>query len=404
MSADLPTTWNLDQNVKWVADLPGSGWSAPVVAGELVFLTAAVAKDESAPVGFGEGVQSMGSFYRSSSPDKPYRFELQCLNLATGEMLWSKEIANQKPPYKIHPSNSYATESPLTDGENVFAYFASIGVVVSYDLDGNQIWKKDVGAYQTGNDFGTGSSLALSGHLLFVQCDNEVDSFVCALNASSGEENWRASRQRGASWSSPVVWENNRRVELVTCGNGVVTSYDPATGNELWKLTGAGGAFSATPTFDRDRIYLGQSGRTSRGPLVAVNAGAAGELTYDSLAASGLGWVSDSSAPGMCSPVVVDNRVFVLSRGILSCHDCESGKLLQRERLQNGSSVTSSLWASGSKVFALNETGETNVVEVGDEFQMVGTNSLDGLFWSTPSATDRELLIRSSSQLYCIGS
>ncbi|MEO1528119.1 MAG: PQQ-binding-like beta-propeller repeat protein, partial [Planctomycetota bacterium] len=205
------------------------------------------------------------------------------------------------------------------------------------------------------NDFGTGSSLALHDGLVFVQCDNEEQSFVCALNASSGEETWRINRDGGTSWSSPVIWNNKLRTELVTCGSGTVTGYEPATGKVLWTLTGAGGAFSASPTFDAERIYLGQSGRTSRGPLVAVNAGAAGALTYDSLGDKGIAWIQDSSAPGMCSPVVANGFVYVLSRSILSCHDAATGERLYRERLKDASSVTASLWAAGDKIFGLNE-------------------------------------------------
>ena len=157
----------------------------------------------------------------------------------------------------------------------------------------------------------------------------------------------------------------------------------------------------ASPTFDENRIYFGQSGRNSRGPLVAINAGATGQLTLDSIGDS-LAWAEDSSAPGMCSPVVLDGRVYVLSRGILSCHDATTGERLYRERLQNASSVTASLWAAGGKIFTLNESGETSVIKSGEEFELLGSNSIDGLFWSTPSVTQSALLIRGAGKLYCV--
>ena len=133
------------------------------------------------------------------------------------------------------------------------------------DKAGNQVWTRDLGAFKTGNDFGTGSSLAIHEGLVFVQCDNEEQSFVCALDSNTGDDVWRDARDSRTSWSSPVIWKNRLRTELVTCGSGTVTSYQPSTGEVLWKLTGAGGAFSASPTFDQERIYLGQSGRNSRG-------------------------------------------------------------------------------------------------------------------------------------------
>ena len=398
----FPQTWSDRSNVRWSVEIPGGGWSSPVTAGDRVFLTTAVADGDSRPKGFGEGVQSMGSFYRSKAPDKPYSFEVHCLNLSDGSRLWKKQLVLKKPPFKIHPSNSYATESPVTDGTHVYAYFAAVGVVACLDATGEMVWSRDLGAYKTGNDFGTGSSLALNEKLVFIQCDNEQQSFVCALDAQTGDQVWRNERAGKTSWSSPIVWSNRVRTELVTCGSGAVTSYEPSSGKVWWKLTGPGGAFSASPTCDRDRIYLGQSGRNSRGPLVAVNAGASGDLTFDSIAEDGLAWVEESSAPGMCSPVVLDGNVYVLSRGILSCHDATTGARVYRERLRNAASVTASLWASGDKVFTLNESGETAIIQSGDEFDLAGTNSLEGLYWATPAATSTALLIRSADKLHCI--
>ena len=400
--SSAPVQWSDNENVVWSVEIPGGGWSSPIFAGNFVFVTTAVAANDSRPKGFGEGVQSMGEFYRSKAPDQPHSFQVRCLRLSDGSQVWDREVVSRKPPFKIHPSNSYATESPVTDGKNVYAYFASVGVIACLDMKGELIWKRELGAFKTGNDFGTGSSLAIHDGRVFVQCDNEKASFVCALDCATGEDVWRHDREGKTSWSSPVVWENEMRTELVTCGNGTVTSYEPSTGNILWRLTEMGGAFSASPAFDEQRIYLGQSGRASRGPLVAVNAGAKGDLTFDSVDDSGLAWAEDSSAPGMCSPVVLNDHVYVLSRGILSCHDAKTGERMFRERLENASSVTASLWAIGDKLFTLSESGETAVVKSGSDFQRTGSNSLKGLFWSTPSATESELLIRSSDRLFCI--
>ena len=400
-SDSLPDSWSNSTNVAWTVDIPGGGWSSPVAAADRIFVTTAVSSDDTGPKGFGEGVQSMGSFYRSKAPDKPYSFEVHCLSSSDGSVVWRKPIVTRKPSYKIHPSNSYATESPVTDGQSVFAYFAAVGVVVCMDMEGEQIWSRELGAYKTGNDFGTGSSLALTDGKLFVQCDNEEKSFVCALDTQTGDEVWRDDRVAGTSWSSPVIWKNRLRTELIVCGSGTVTSYEPSSGTVFWRLPGTGGSYIASPTFDENRIYFGQSGRNSRGPLVAINAGATGQLTLDSIGDS-LAWAEDSSAPGMCSPVVLDGRVYVLSRGILSCHDATTGERLYRERLQNASSVTASLWAAGGKIFTLNESGETSVIKSGEEFELLGSNSIDGLFWSTPSVTQSALLIRGAGKLYCV--
>ena len=397
-----PSHWDADRNLAWSADVSGGGWSSPVATGDRVFVTTAVSTELGGPKGFGEGVSSMRSFFASKPPQKPIGFEVHCLSLSDGQLLWKKEVASRKPEYKIHPSNSYATESPATDGESVYVYFAAVGVVACLDLDGELVWTRDIGAYPTSSNFGTSSSLAiLDGHL-FIQCDNESQSFVCALDTKSGQDLWRVERPGRTSWSSPVVWKNRQRTELVVCGAGSVVSYEPSSGSVIWRLASGGGAFSASPTFDADRIYFGQSGRNSRGPLIAVNAGAVGELTLESHSDDGVAWVVKSSAPGMCSPVVVSGRLYVLSRGILSCHDAETGERLYRTRVPNASSVTASLWVAGENLYVLNESGETSVIEVGDDFKLVASNKVPGLYWSTPSVVGDSLLLRDATKVHCI--
>jgi outer membrane protein assembly factor BamB len=397
-----PSQWSASKNLAWSADIVGGGWSSPVAAGDRVFVTTAVSSEFAGPKGFGEGVSSMRSFFGSKPPQEPISFEVHCLSLSDGKLLWKQQVVSRKPAHKIHPSNSYATESPATDGLHIYAYFAAVGVVACLDLDGKVVWTRDIGAYPTSSDFGTGSSLALLDGHLFIQCDNERNSFLCALDTKSGDDVWRVERTGGTSWSSPVIWKNRHRQELVVCGAGNVTSYEPLTGKVVWELSGTGGAFSASPALDADRIYFGNSGRTSRGPLIAVNAGAAGRLSLDSISDKGVAWVARTAAPGMCSPVVVSGRLYVLSRGILSCHDAESGERLYRSRVPDASSVTASLWAAGENLYALNESGETAVIEIGDQFKLVRSNEMPGLYWSTPSVIGDALLIREASKLHCL--
>ena len=399
-----PTQWSATENVAWSAGIPGGGWSSPVVANDRVFITTAVSLENVKPKGFGAGVASMRSFSTSQPPESPVSFEVHCLSLSDGEVLWRQVVASQTPPHKIHPSNSYATESPATDGQRVYVYFAAIGVVACLDQDGNQNWKRELGAFPTANDFGTGSSLAILDDRVFVQCDNHDKSFLVALDASTGTDVGRKERSGKTSWSSPIIWRNQNRTELVVCGAGDVVSYDPENGAVNWSLTGTGGAFSASPTADRERIYFGKSGRTSRGPLIAVHANASGELNQDgdSIGDGGVAWIEQASAPGMSSPVVVDDRVFVVTRGIISCHDAVTGKRLYRTRLPDAARVAASLWAADGLLFVLDESGRTSVIQVADEFKLVNTNPIDGLYWSTPSFARNALLLRGANILHCV--
>jgi outer membrane protein assembly factor BamB len=397
-----PEAWSMESNLAWSVEVPGGGWSSPVIAGDKVFVTTAVAADGTRPKGFGAGVASMRSHFMGKAPTTPFSFEVHCMSLKDGSLLWKQQVVSKKPPHKIHPSNSYATESPVTDGERVYAYFAAVGAIACIDGNGEQLWQKELGAYRTSSDFGSGSSLAIHDGMVFVQCDNEEKSFLIALDGKTGKEVWKSDRRGRTSWSSPIIWKNSQRTELIVCGAGNVSAYDPSSGAQLWTLTGTGGAFSASPTCDSERIYLGNSGRNSRGPLIAVEAGASGELTLESIGDKQVAWIADAAAPGMCSPVVVDGLLYVLSRGILSCHNAETGERLYRERLKNASSVTSSLWAADGVVYALNESGETSVIKSGEEFQQMPSNETPGLYWATPAVAGNALLIRGAKMLHCI--
>ena len=402
--AKLPVTWG-EADIRWTADVPGGGWSAPIQAGNKIFLTTAVSEEVGRPKGFGRGVASMGSFSRAKPPSEAVAFEIHCLNFEDGTLLWKQVVESRKPKHKIHPSNTYATETPATDGQHVYVYFASIGVVACFDLDGKEVWKREIGSFPSGNGFGTGSSLALADGMVYIQCDNDESSFLVAMDAKTGNDAWRVEREGRTSWSTPVLWSNKTRKELVVCGSGFVTSYEPKSGEVLWNLTGMGGSFTSSPATDKDRIYFGNSGPGSRGPLVAVNAGASGDIDLRAGDAEqdGLAWSVRSAGPGMASPVVVNGFLYVVSSGILGCYDAETGDRVYRERLPEMSSAASSLIGTADHVYILGEQGKTAVVKVGQDYELVAENLVEGLFWSTPAVVENQLLLRSATQLYCIG-
>lgn len=171
-------------------------------------------------------------------------------------MIWEKLAHEGKPRIGIQPSNTYASETPITDGEHVYAYFGMTGVFC-FDMDGNEVWKKDLGSYPI--MFGPGSSPAFDGERLFVQCDNDEKSFLVALDKKTGDEVWRVEREERGNWSTPYVWKNKLRTELVTSGNNV-RSYDPATGELLWEYGSLGGSTKTTPVGDDELLIVCNSG------------------------------------------------------------------------------------------------------------------------------------------------
>ena len=398
---DHPTDWSEQANLAWSVPMRGSGWSSPVVVENRIFLTFAESDSNSRPKGMAAGVASMRSF-RNAEPAK-YRFVVACHSLKDGEQLWEKTVGEAVPTV-IHPSNTYATESPATDGERLFSFFATTGTLNAWDVDGNEIWRQELGVYKSGNGFGTGSSLTTFDGRVYVQYDNDEKSFVAAFDAQTGQQVWRDDQRTKTSWSSPLIWSHAGGQELVACGSDVVTSYDPADGTVIWRLTGMRTGFSGSPAIDAERIYFGNSGPMSAGPLVAVGAATKGEIELDDdFDSENVAWSRIKSGPGMASPTVANGFLYIPgSGGILNCYNTKTGERMYRTRVQNMKTVVASLWADEDHVFILDEAGTTHIIQPGPEFKLLGTNKIDDLVWSTPAVVGDALLIRGVERLYCI--
>lgn len=404
-----PTTWSDDSNVAWKVEIPGGGWSSPVVAGDRVFVTTAIQPDQEGggrPRGFAGGVrmpESRGA--GAARPEKEIIFQLNAYSLKSGEPLFEKELARRVPAHGIHPSNTYATESPATDGTHVVCFFGAIGLVACLDLEGETLWTQEVGMYATNADFGTGSALAIAAGNVFVQNDNNESSFIAAFRLADGEPVWRDERTKGTTWASPVIWPRGEVQDLVVCGPDSVMGYAPETGEVRWNVSGMGGTFSASPVADGDRLIFGNSGRMRPGPLVAIDASVAGDVDMKSEEQGPILWNVGRAGPGFSSPIAANGLVWVInSQGILSCRDAATGEELYDERLPDVRSVVSCPWTDGEHIFILAEGGATVVVAAGPEFEIVGTNQVEGTFWSTPSAASGSLLLRSADALYCVRS
>jgi outer membrane protein assembly factor BamB len=434
----LPTEWDAETNIAWKAQLSGYGWSSPIVWGDKVFVTVAFSDKQRKPMGFGPGGFGPGGGGRPGGgggrpggfgrgqepPDAVYKWEVYCLNAADGKVLWHETAAEQKPKLGINPGNTYATETPVTDGERVYAYFGNTGVFC-YDFKGKQLWKADLGSYKTGMGYGTGGSPALHDGRLFIQCDNEEKSFVVALDAKTGKELWKAAREEKSSWTTPFVWKNKERTEIVCMGLPKVRSYDPATGKQLWEMSGLNGQVKASPAASAELLYFGTGGgfggfggpggggrpggggmgNASR-PLFAVKAGASGDITLKTGTTSndGVAWYQAKAGPTTASPLLYDGYLYILEErgGFLNCLDAKTGKEVYRERLQGGRGFTSSPWAGDGKVYCLSEDAEAFVVQAGAEFKLLGKNKFDEMCYATPAVAGSALYLRTVEHLYCI--
>lgn len=400
---NLPDRWSATENVAWKTDVPGRGWSSPIVWGDRVFLTTAVNLGElEAPK---KGLYLGGN--RVDPPKVEEERKVICLDLLSGKVLWERSVHRGAPQSAIHLKNSFASETPVTDGERVYAYFGNQGLY-SIDLAGRPVWSKPFETRAMRNGWGTASSPALEGDRLYVVNDNDEESYLLCLDKRTGDQVWRVARDEASNWSTPLVWRNDQRTEIVALGSGKVRSYD-LEGNLLWWFAGMSSITIATPYADNGLLYVssGYVGDRHR-PLYAIRAGASGDISLepDQTGNQWIAWCNPQAAPYNPTTLLFDGRLYVLyDRGLVSCFRALTGEpVYERQRLPDGRHFTTSPWAYDGKVFCLNEDGVTFVVRAGDEFELLHTNRLaeDDMCMATPAIVGDRLLVRTSARVYCI--
>ncbi len=428
---DLPTSWSTTENVEWVADVPGVGWSSPIVWNGVVYITAAASdadmKQPSLGVDFSneyvaemqeEGLSAEAIERRINERDTEFpdevtlRYHLYAFDIENGTQLWAQEIYAGAPPVGRHRKNSYMSETPVTDGESIYVYVAHLGLY-AYDLDGNHQWTAPLEPHPVYLEFGGGASPAVHGDRVFVLNDSQEGSFIAAFDKNTGEQIWMKEREGlgnqmlRSGWSSPYVWENDVRTEIVTVGPMVAISYD-VDGNELWRMNGQGMMVCQTPFAWDGHLYLssGAKGRSDT-PLAAIKPGATGDITMGEMEQSSehvLWFEQRAGGTYLPTPVLYDSAVYVLTdKGIFTRHDAKSGERTYQTRIHGTArNFTSSPWAYNGMVFAINEEGDTFVMKAGEEFEFVGVNSLDEFVQATPAISGDRLLIRTQSKLYSI--
>jgi outer membrane protein assembly factor BamB len=396
----LPETWDTTQNVAWKADIPGRGWSSPVVWGDRVFLTTVVneGKSEDPKKGLYFGGE------RLTAPESVHRWAVYCLDAKTGKVRWERQAHKAVPATGLHIKNSYASETPVTDGERVYAYFGNVGLFC-YDMDGKEVWSQKWPAVKTRFGWGTAASPALHRGRLYIVNDNEENSYLVALDAKTGKELWRADRDEKSNWATPYVWENEKRTEIVTAGSKRVLSYD-LDGKPLWELSGMSMIAIPTPFAKHGLLFVCSGYVLDRSkPLYAIRPGASGDISLkkDETHNESIAWCQKQAGPYNPTPVVAGDYLYVLyDRGFLACYDARTGKEIYDKQRLSGGAFTASPWAAGGKVFCLSEDGDTFVILAGREFKLLGRNRLDEMCMATPALADGRLFIRTLSKLYCI--
>jgi len=403
--ARLPDLWSPTENVVWKQDIPGRGWSSPVVWGNHVFITTVSTE--------GKAWEARKGLYFGGERFKPpagkHHWKVICLSLETGKVVWKKTAHSGVPQSSIHIKNSYASETPITDGERVYAYFGNQGLYC-YTVGGKFLWKKEWPAYKTRFGWGLAASPVLHKGRLYIVNDNEQQSFLVALDAKTGTEVWKVKREgEKSNWSTPFIWENKLRTEIITPGSRKNRAYD-LDGKLLYQFSGNSSITIATPYAKFGLLYV-TSGYVGdrRKPVFAIRPGAKGDISLESDEDSNehVAWCQRRAGPYNPSTIVYGDLMYVLlDRGLVACYEAKTGKRVYGpERIvARGGAFTSSPWAYNGKIFFLDENGVAYVLKAGREFKLLRANRLnlkEDMCMATPAIVGGKLLIRTDARIYC---
>jgi outer membrane protein assembly factor BamB len=366
---DVPVKWS-DDDVAWKTPLPGIGQSSPIIWQDRIFLTAAL--------------------------DKGKERIVFCVDRKTGQILWQKS-AWKGQPEPSHIMNGWASASCATDGEVVLAFFGRGGGLHAYSLDGQPLWSRDLGLFES--DWGTAACPVIVDNMVIQNCDSDVNSYLIALDKQTGKEIWQTRRRDHRGWSTPIVIDSGKRRELVLNGHEGVQAYDPKSGRELWfcKSFNGRGEPTVTPAGGLLCVVNGL-----KGDFYSIRPGGDGDVTSTHMA-----WHTPRKGNRDCpSPIVMGQYVMVCDMaGIATCYDVKDGHIYWTERL-NGKFSGSPI-AAGGLVYIMNEAGTVIVIKLGPKLEIVGENPLtagkDEIFRATPTPCLGQFFIRSTNVLYCVG-
>ena len=402
IDANPPTTWSETEdgeteNVRWKAAIPGMGHAAPIIWEDKIFIQTAIEVKPEGDKSEGDDNPFSGFFGGNKSP--AYKFDLLALNRNDGSILWQKTLREIQPHEGTHGDATYASNSPVTDGEHVYAYFGSRGLYC-VDMMGNVKWEKDVGTMYKRNTFGEGSSPVIYDNTLVIVQDHERNSFITALDKRTGDVLWKTDRDERTTWFSPIIVENDGKPQVITTGTNRVRSYDLATGELVWDGDGLTANSIPSPVAANGYVYLmsGFRGSQFRGIHLAA---ATGDIT-DSKA---IAWEYNRDTPYVPSPLLYKGVIYFLksNSGILTAFNVETGAAYYGpQRLQGVSGVYASIVGAGDRVYIAGRGGTVNVIQHGPEFKVLAVNKLIDNFNASPAIVGSELYLRGGQHLYCI--
>jgi outer membrane protein assembly factor BamB len=333
------------------------------------------------------------------TPSGVVKYDVIALDRLTGDVVWRRTATREKPHEGTHKDGTWASHSPIVDGERLFVFFGSRGLFC-YGLDGELLWTTDFGDQRTRNGFGEGSSPSLYGDHIVVNWDHEGDSFVVVLDKYSGEERWRRERDERTSWSTPLIADTGGKQQVIITATNLSRAYDLETGADLWESAGMTVNVIPSPVYTNGLVYLVSGFRGAALQAVDVT-NAAGDIT----GTDAIVWSYHQDTPYVPSALIYDGKIYFLksNRGILTCLDARTGEeIYTRQRLEGISSIYSSPVAGNGKIYLTGRDGTTLVIDAGREFTVIGTNRIDERVDASIALVGDQMFIRGSHSLYCI--
>ena len=401
VNANPPITWSATENIRWKTPIPGYGHATPIIWEDKIFIQTAI---EIASTQMEEETeeteeQSRNNRRRRNRNLTTLKYDLLAINRADGSIIWQETLKETKPHEGIHLHASFASNSPITDGEHVYAYFGSRGLYC-LDMDGNKKWEKDIGQMRKAGTFGEGSCPVIHGNVIIVLQDHQGQSFIVALDKRTGDELWKMDREEPTTWTSPVVIDYKGISQVIVPATKRTRSYDLSNGEIVWECGGMTRNVVPSPLYMDGHVYVisGHGGSS----LQSINLElASGDITDT----EAVDWQYDQDTSYVPSPVLIGDVIYFLKRNgnILTAIDRNSGEVLYGpERVKGISNVYASIVGTSDRLYIASRNGTTAVLKHGPSLEVLALNILDDSFNASPALIGSEIYLRGSEYLYCI--
>jgi outer membrane protein assembly factor BamB len=394
-----PLEWSETTNIKWKSEIPGIGHATPIIWEDQIILLSAIQTDQKVePEKSGEK-QEEADWMNPKSTDYIHKFVVISVDRNNGKIQWQTTVREELPFSHTHEFGSWASNSPVTDGEFIYAYFGSHGLYC-LNFHGELIWENDLGRMEKHMSFGEGSSPTLYKDKLIVLRDHNGQSMLHVLDKGTGKIIWEVERDEGTSWSSPVVIEYMGTLQLITNATNRIRSYDLETGKVLWECGGMTRNVIPSPLYADGMIYL-MSGFRGTALLAIDLSKAAGDIT----GSDAIAWSYEKNTPYTPNPILLDGLLYFLkvNNGYLTCLNAKDGtEHYSNQKLEGIKNIFTSPVGLKDLIYIAGTNGVSCVVKAGKTFELIAQNTLDDNFFASPVILGNDLFLRGLKALYCI--